>query len=230
MGIFVQLRYASPVRAVMAIEALELSCIVGMRPKERHTPQPLVLDAQVEFADPCLGVDDDLSRTLDYSSAAKVLDAVLRLGRFETLESAGRACLRALAASSELGPDVRFTVTLRKPEALAAPSEGGRAPIPRVSLTVDLAELEPVWERVVPRAEREGDETGPRLHRVTLTETPSRRLYGFDAAVESPKGEVVTLRTGLPVVAQPDALQVVGRGVGRPGRRGIGCLWVEAAR
>lgn len=103
-----------------------MDCVVGVYPRERDTPQPLYLDAEL-----CLDTEpaarrERLQLSIDYAAIGDQLAFLLRSCRFRMLETAGHALCRYLLAPPALGERraqiERVRLTLTKPTAL-----GGKA-------------------------------------------------------------------------------------------------------
>lgn len=119
-------------RDEIAIEGLRIDCIVGVYPRERHEPQPLLLDVHLRLDTEEAGRAQALRATVDYAEVSAQLAFVLRSGRFRMLETAAQALLRLLLLAPQPGERraavEEAAVRLCKPEAL-----GGNG---RPSLTV----------------------------------------------------------------------------------------------
>jgi dihydroneopterin aldolase len=117
------------------IRGLEVDCVVGVYPRERHEPQPLVLDAELWLDTELAARKERLGRSIDYAQVSGQLAFLLRNGRFRMLETAAHALCRYLLAppapAERRARLSRVRVTLTKPTAL-----GGRA-VPSLEITRD---------------------------------------------------------------------------------------------
>jgi dihydroneopterin aldolase len=122
---------------VIRIRGLEVDCVVGVYPRERHEPQPLVLDAELHLDTELAARREQLGRTVDYAQVSGQLAFLLRNGRFRMLETAAHALCRYLLAPPARGERrarlARVKLTLTKPTAL-----GGRA-VPSLEITRDAS-------------------------------------------------------------------------------------------
>jgi len=122
---------------VIRIRGLEVDCVVGIYPRERHEPQPLVLDAELHLDTELAARKERLGRTIDYAQVSGQLAFLLRHGRFRMLETAAHALCRYLLAPPARGERrarlARVKLTLTKPTAL-----GGRA-VPSLEITRDAS-------------------------------------------------------------------------------------------
>ncbi|MFI5308592.1 MAG: dihydroneopterin aldolase [Polyangiales bacterium] len=122
---------------VIRIRGLEVDCVVGVYPHERHEPQPLVLDAELWLDTELAARKERLGRSIDYAQVSDQLAFLLRNGRFRMLETAAHALCRYLLAppapAEQRARLARARVTLTKPTAL-----GGRA-VPSLEITRDAS-------------------------------------------------------------------------------------------
>lgn len=107
---------------MIRIHGLRVDCIVGVYPHERHTPQPLQLDVEMELDTAAAGETQRLRRTIDYAATASQLAFLLQSCRFDLLETAAHALTRFLLAPPALGEErarvQAVTLRLTKPNAL----------------------------------------------------------------------------------------------------------------
>lgn len=108
---------------VIAIEGLTVSCVVGVYPHERNTPQPLRVDLYLEVETRKAAELERLRETIDYAAVAAQLTFLLRACRFQMLETAAHALSRYLLAPAALGERRAQVEALRlrltKPSALS---------------------------------------------------------------------------------------------------------------
>jgi FolB domain-containing protein len=106
---------------VVELRGMRVECIVGVYPSERHTPQPLELDAAL-YLDTRRAARGGLRDTVDYARLAGELRFLLESSRFQLLEGAADAlCRYVLAPPTDDGARTQVSaVSLRlaKPKAL----------------------------------------------------------------------------------------------------------------
>ena len=104
------------------LSGMEVQCVVGVYPHERHVPQPLRLDVTMSLDTERAAVKEGLSASVDYSAIAKQLCFLLESCEFRMLETAAHALARYLLAPPALGERraqiERVRVRLTKPAAL----------------------------------------------------------------------------------------------------------------
>jgi len=106
------------------LNGLEVDCVVGLYPRERHLPQRLRLDLTMYFSTEQAARKEALSATVDYAAIAAQLAFLLRSCEFRLLETAAHALARYLLAPPALGERraqiERVGLRLTKPFALGA--------------------------------------------------------------------------------------------------------------
>lgn len=106
------------------LNGLEVDCVVGLYPRERHVPQRLRLDLAMYFPTELAARKEQLSSTVDYAAIAAQLGFLLRSCEFRLLETAAHALARYLLAPPALGERraqlERVRLRLTKPFALGA--------------------------------------------------------------------------------------------------------------
>lgn len=75
---------------------LELSCIVGILPRERVEPQPIELELELELDLERCGDSGDLGASVNYATVDAAARFLAVEGRFRLIESLGLAILRLL--------------------------------------------------------------------------------------------------------------------------------------
>jgi len=110
------------------LSGLEVDCVVGTYPRERHVPQPLRVDLQLFLDTERAARKESLAASLDYAATAAQLGFLLRSCEFRMLETAAHALARYLLAPPAPGERrmqvERVSVRLTKPFALAALGKG----------------------------------------------------------------------------------------------------------
>jgi FolB domain-containing protein len=104
------------------LRGLEIPCVVGVYPHERHMLQPLQLDVTMWLDTERAARKEGLSASIDYSAIAKQLSFLLSSCEFRMLETAAHALARYLLAPPALGERraqiERVRIRLTKPAAL----------------------------------------------------------------------------------------------------------------
>src|SRR4051812_44041909 len=85
------------------LNGLEVDCVVGLYPRERHVAQRLRLDLTMYFATEPAARKEALSASVDYAAIAAQLGFLLRSCDFRMLETAAHALARYLLAPPALG-------------------------------------------------------------------------------------------------------------------------------
>ncbi|WP_018525639.1 dihydroneopterin aldolase [Alkalispirochaeta alkalica] len=94
----------------------EVSCIIGVRPAERHTEQPLLVDLALEYDFSRPAASDDVVDAVDYSAVARLVTAHLQEKRYGLLEAAAVGVASLVTTAYPVVS--RVVVELRKPRAL----------------------------------------------------------------------------------------------------------------
>ena len=102
------------------IEALELDCIVGIRPAERRRPQRVRVDVRMMLDLARAGRSGRFGHTVDYSLVVEEISRLLHIREYRLVEMATEEIAGMLFAAHPLLDAV--AIRLEKPEAL-----GGRA-------------------------------------------------------------------------------------------------------
>jgi FolB domain-containing protein len=112
------------------IQSLELECIIGVRPDERHRPQRVSIDVDLgaELAAP--GRSGRLSDTCDYDVVAQQISELVRFRHYELMETAAEELCAMLFA---VQPTVeRLALRIAKPDALGARARGAAVHVDRL--------------------------------------------------------------------------------------------------
>jgi dihydroneopterin aldolase len=104
------------------IEQLEVECIVGIRPEERDSPQPLVVDLALEYELHEAGRSGRIGDTCDYAQLAREVTALLEFRRYKLLEVAA-AEIGAMVLGLHHG--TKLELRLGKPNAIANARRAG---------------------------------------------------------------------------------------------------------
>lgn len=102
---------------LIRVDAVPVSCVIGILPAERRRAQPLYMSAEVSLDLTAAAVSGELRQSLDYGELAHELSFILKAGRFRLLETAALAlCCYVLAKD---GTGIKAAgISLAKPEAL----------------------------------------------------------------------------------------------------------------
>jgi FolB domain-containing protein len=84
--------------SVVRIRSLEVECVVGVFPHERHHPQTVLLDVDLWLNTRAAAETDRLSCTVDYDFLSKQLCFLLQNAKFQLLETAAHALCDYLTA------------------------------------------------------------------------------------------------------------------------------------
>ncbi len=98
------------------IEALMLNAIIGIRPAERITPQPLSIDIRMALDCSMAARSGNIEDSVSYSDVARRVEAFVIERKFELLETLAYETAQLLLEDQRLQS---ATVTARKPEAVS---------------------------------------------------------------------------------------------------------------
>jgi len=117
------------------INSLELDCIVGIYPHERHTEQRVRLDLAMQVDTRRAGRSGRIGHTVDYSVVAEHLVAMLHFRRYQLVEMAAEE-LSAMVLATQ--PEARgVELSIEKPGALA-----GRANCAQIVITRSVSDFD----------------------------------------------------------------------------------------
>lgn len=94
--------------SVIRLRSLQVQCVVGVHPHERHRPQTVLLDVDLWVDTHAAAETDHLSSTVDYDFLSQQLCFLLQHGKFQLLETAAHALCAYLIA-----PPLQSTVPIR---------------------------------------------------------------------------------------------------------------------
>lgn len=104
------------------LNGMDIDCVVGLYPHERHVPQRLRLDVSMGLDTERAARKEGLSASVDYAAIAAQLGFLLTSCEFRMLETAAHALARYLLAPPGLGERraqiERVRIRLTKPAAL----------------------------------------------------------------------------------------------------------------
>lgn len=98
------------------IEALTFSTIVGIRPAERTTPQPLSLDIRLALDCSIAARSGNVEDSVSYSDVARRVQAFVVARQFELLETLAYDTAQLLLDDERV---FSVTLTVRKPDAVS---------------------------------------------------------------------------------------------------------------
>lgn len=128
---------------VITLRDLDVLCVVGLYPREKITPQPLVLQLKLYLDTRRAVSENSLRHTVDYAALAGEIRFILQHARYRLLETAADA----LAA---------YLLTPASPDA-------ARAPIKAIDLTIEKPHALPGRTVASVRVRRCAGEYAPRL-------------------------------------------------------------------
>jgi len=108
------------------LENLRVDCIIGVRPHERETPQPLFITLSFPWDFGPAHETEALETTVNYSAVAQETTRFVQAGEFQLLETLARSLAQHLGQQFGL---TELSLKVTKPQAIPA-SDG-----PAVSLT-----------------------------------------------------------------------------------------------
>lgn len=174
---------------IIRIHALELDCIVGLRPEERLSTQRVRVDVAMGLDTREAGRTGRISATLDYDRVAHDITALLQFRRYRLIEVATEELALMILTAYPLAEWVELR--LEKPGALS-----GRARAASVEVRRTRTDLAAMLDGDAPPAVRTKDaelrvlqlETGQSLPRAetgsrVIDRVVSGQLYGRDGSV-----------------------------------------------
>jgi dihydroneopterin aldolase len=111
------------------IARLELSCVVGIRPAERHRRQRIALSIELDVDLSRAGRSGRIGQTIDYSVVADEVAFLLEFREYRLVEMATEEIAAMILGSHPAAE--RVHVTLEKPEALRGRAAHGGVSISR---------------------------------------------------------------------------------------------------
>ena len=101
----------------IAIEGLEIECIIGIHPEERETTQTILVDAELDRDFEAAVAGDDIDGTVDYVDLARDLTELAVEKRYRLLETYAEEAAEILL---DLYGASRAKVKVMKPAAVPA--------------------------------------------------------------------------------------------------------------
>ncbi|WP_374247854.1 dihydroneopterin aldolase [Thermomonas sp.] len=101
---------------IVFIEGLRIDALIGVHDRERHAPQPLLLDIDMRFDNRIAASSDSLADALDYEAVSLRLAEYIAQTDFMLVETLAECCADLILA--EFGAK-GVRLKLRKPDALA---------------------------------------------------------------------------------------------------------------
>jgi 7,8-dihydroneopterin aldolase/epimerase/oxygenase len=114
---------------VIRIDRLELDCIVGIRPDERHREQRLRVDLAFHVDLRRAGREGRIAQTCDYDAAASETMAMLQFRRYRLMEMAAEELAAMLLGTHPVVEQVG--IRLEKPGALAGRARSASVEVSR---------------------------------------------------------------------------------------------------
>jgi FolB domain-containing protein len=173
------------------ISRLELSCIVGVRPAERHRRQKIALSIELELDLGRAGRSGRIGHTVDYSIVADEVSFLLEFREYRLVEMATEEIAAMILG---LHPTVERThVTLEKPEALRGRAAHGAVSMSRsrsepVTTPVAFGEKRLLLETAEAKLELFSLEPGRTLE---AAERPARKTLAWLASGHLQAGSAI---------------------------------------
>ena len=100
------------------LKGLRVECIVGIHPHERETPQPVILDVELDYDFAPAAAREAIDGAVDYTSVARQIDELAVRRGFQLIETMAEETAAMLFAQF---PQVRrVSLEIRKPAAVPA--------------------------------------------------------------------------------------------------------------
>jgi len=100
------------------LQGLRVECIVGIHPHERETPQPVILDIELDYDFASAATVDAIGDAVDYTVVASQVTALAERREFQLIETmAEEAATMLLERFPQVG---RVRIEIRKPAAVPA--------------------------------------------------------------------------------------------------------------
>lgn len=93
------------------IRGLELSCVIGVYPEEKHIARQLELDIDIRCDCQRAGESDDLVDALNYATVCQAVRAEIGEGPFDLVETVAERTAKAVLRGFEAADAVRVKVT-----------------------------------------------------------------------------------------------------------------------
>jgi len=103
--------------ATTGLRGLRVSCIVGVYPAERESPQPIVIDVELDYDASRAAVSDEIGDAVDYDRVAHGLTELIERRGFRLLETMAHETADMLLTEHPLVQTLRLEI--RKPNAVA---------------------------------------------------------------------------------------------------------------
>lgn len=97
------------------IDALQISCVIGIHAWERAVRQPLTIDLEITTDIRRAAGSEAIADTVDYVTASELSASIARDGRYQLIETLASDIAAAILA---LPGALAVTVTIRKPDAV----------------------------------------------------------------------------------------------------------------
>lgn len=97
---------------------LRIDCIVGIHPHERVTPQPVILDLELDYDFAPAAASDAIADVINYDAVVAQVTDLIQSRKFQLIESMAEATVALLWARH---PSIeRIRLEIRKPAAVPA--------------------------------------------------------------------------------------------------------------
>ena len=98
------------------LKAFEIKCIVGVYEQERHYPQPVLFDIELDYDFAKPAESDALAHAVDYDKVASSVRAMVQQRAFQLLETMAEETVSLLFKRMEHVRTIRLEI--RKPQAV----------------------------------------------------------------------------------------------------------------
>ena len=99
----------------ISIHQLGISCIIGAYPEERHHPQTLFVDIEIQAMIPDASIHDSLDLTIDYDELAKLSEKIAVNGKFFLVETLAETIATEFLKNNAIK---KTRITVHKPTAI----------------------------------------------------------------------------------------------------------------
>ena len=99
----------------ISINQLAVNCIIGVYPKERRQPQPLLISVDIGTDFTVAAQEDDISKTINYDEVSSHITQIAEQGKFKLIETLAEHIAHYILT---LPNTYKVTINLEKTNAL----------------------------------------------------------------------------------------------------------------